>query len=113
MVDDHEAVSPSFFSSKSKLLHCGLAIQMGKGQLLLSRGLTVCEKTPSGSFRIFKASKYCEKTPFSLCEQVVWEQGYVCVGISHRCMCGYISLMGFLSRLRAMAVIRRFPGLFP
>lgn len=81
---------------------------MAGGQLLLSRGLTVYMKTLSRSFKTFIAPTYCEKTPHSLWEQVVWEQGppvtYVC--------CGYVSSMGFLSRLRAMAVIRHFPGIF-
>lgn len=75
MAGDPEALSPSFLSYKSKLLQCGLGIQMGGRRLLLSRGLAVCEKTLSRSFRIFKASKYCEKTP--LCEQVLWEQGHL------------------------------------
>lgn len=35
------------------------------------------------------------------------------VATCYICMCGCISLMEFLSRLRAMAAIRHFPGIFP
>lgn len=46
----------------------------------------MCMKTPSKSFKILIVSKYCEKMPHSLWEQVAWEQEppvtYRCVGIS-------------------------------
>lgn len=54
-------------------------------------------------------SKYCEKMPHSLLEAGCLGAVATC----YICMCGCISLMEFLSRLRAMAVIRHFTGIFP
>lgn len=58
---------------------------------------------------MFMESNYFEKMPHSLL--VAGCLG--AVATCYMCMCGCTNLMEFLSRLRAMAVIRHFPGIFP
>lgn len=73
------------------------------------QGFESVHEDGEGSFKMFMESKYCEKMPHSLLLAGCLGPVATC----YICMCGCISLMEFLSRLRAMAVIRHFPGIFP